>query len=94
MHALPRGPSGRPSVASGSAAGVDVAVAVEEAGAAAGAPGKMVSPAVAAALQPLLVVAVSSAGWDEVVFWASLGSSGSVGVAVGVKEKQGEVGGA
>ena len=47
----------------------------------------VVSPAVAAALEPLLVVAVSSAGWGEVAFVASLGSLGSVVVAVGVREK-------
>ena len=89
-HALPRGPSGRPSVASGSAADVAVVAAVEEAEAAAGAPGMVESPAVAAALEPLPVVFVSSAGWGEVAFVASLGSLGSVGVAVGVMEKQGE----
>ena len=50
----------------------------------------VVSPAVAAALEPLPVVFVSSVGWAEVAFVASLGSLGSVGVAVGVAEKWGE----
>ena len=48
------------------------------------------SPAAAAALEPLPVVFVSSVGWAEVAFVASLGSLGSVGVAVGVAEKWGE----
>ena len=50
----------------------------------------VVSPEVAAALEPLPVVFVSFAGWGEVAFVASLGSLGSAGVAVGVAEKWGE----
>ena len=52
----------------------------------------MVSPEAAAALGPPPVVFVSFAGWVEVVYVASLGSLGSVGVAVDVTVKWGEVG--
>ena len=90
-HALPRGPSGRPSVASGSAADVAVVAAEEEAEAAAGAPGMMVSPAAAAALGPPPVVFVSFAGWGEVACVASLGSLGSAGVAVDAAARWGGV---
>ena len=90
MHGFPRGPSGCPLVALGSAADVDV-VAVGEAEPAAGASGKMESPEVAAASQPLLDAGVSFVDSDGVLSWAFLGSLGSIGVAVDAEEKRGAV---